>query len=369
MNITRINQFEPYFDKDDSEEVARIIQSGWVQEGKKTREFEKQFADFVGTRFAVATTSGTIAISLAAFASGLRTGDEVLVPDYTAIGTLNGIGLTGARPILVDVRRSDCNIDPDEIEKYITPRTRAIVPVHINGRAADMKSISEISEKYNLAVIEDAAQCLGSRINGKHLGALSKVGCFSLATSKVITTGQGGMVVTDDESIFTRLVQFKDQGTTARLSSTTIPDWYESTGFNFKFTDVQAALGISQMRKLEQRIQHIKHIFNLYQELLQGREVTFLETNMKSGLVPWYVDCIVNDSSNRTRIIESCKKDAIGTRISYRPLHTQPAYRTDGYFDDAIYLYEHGIWFPSSSFLTDEDIKRVCDVIRHSLEH
>jgi perosamine synthetase len=278
LTSKRINQFEPWFDEEEKKELSKVVDSGWLQESALTREFEKIYADFVGAKYAVATTSGTIAIFLALKAYGVGPGDNVIVPDYTAIGTLNAVALTGAEVTIVDIKLADANIDADEIEKAVTADTKAIIAVHINGRPAEIDRIRKIGKNHDIKVIEDAAQCLGSRYNGTHLGTFAEMGCFSLATSKIITTGQGGMVVTSSPDLYTKLVQ-----------STSIPDWYEGIGFNFKFTDLQAAVGIAQFRKLAYRLKRRLEMHKLYRELL-GKHVSFMKTDMAGGIVPWYDD-------------------------------------------------------------------------------
>lgn len=365
-NNKRINQFEPWFDEEEKRQLAQVIDSGWIQESKLTREFERQYAEFVGSKYAVSTTSGTIAIFMALKAYGIGPGDRVIVPDYTAIGTLNAVALAGAAVDIVDVQKTDANISPEAVEKAITPSTKAVIAVHINGRPADMKRISEVASKNGVHVIEDAAQCLGSRLDGRHLGTFTDMGCFSLATSKIITTGQGGMVVTSSDELFTKLVEAKDQGTTARLKSTSIPDWYEGIGYNFKFTDLQAAVGIAQFKKLPSRIKRRLEMHKLYGELLSGVG-EFIPTETSRGVVPWYDDILFQSTEERARVMQNLKKNQIGAREFYRPLHTQPAYRREGDFANTELLYRTGMWLPSSTFLTDQDVAFVSEKVREAL--
>lgn len=363
----RINQFEPWFDEEEKKQLAQVMDSGWIQESKLTREFERQYAEFVGAKYAVSTTSGTIAIFMALKAHGIGPGDRVVVPDYTAIGTLNAATLTGATVDIVDVQKSDANMSPAAFERAITPATRAVVPVHINGRSADMKRIQEIAGKHGIHVVEDAAQCLGSRLDGRHLGTFAGMGCFSLATSKIITTGQGGMVVTSSEDLFKKLVEIKDQGTTARLKSTSIPDWYEGVGFNFKFTDLQAAVGIAQFKKLGSRIKRRLEMHKLYRDLLRGA-ADFIPTETSRGIVPWYDDMLFRSTEQRSKVMQHLKQHQIGTREFYRPLHTQPAYQREGSYENTDWLYRTGIWLPSSTFLTDGDLHFIADKVHEALK-
>lgn len=367
MKFNQIYQFEPWFGEEEKREVNRVIDSGWIQESKITRKFEKLFADFVGAKYAVATTSGTIALFLSLQAKGIGNGDRVIVPDYTAIGTLNAVSLTGAKVDLVDVELGDANISVKKVKNTITSKTKAIIPVHINGRPANVKEINEVAKKNNLAVIEDAAQCLGSRYNGAHLGTFSDIGCFSLATSKIITTGQGGMIITSSKKLFTKLVQLKDQGTTARLKSKSIPDWYESIGYNFKLTDLQSAVGIAQFKKLHFRIKRRLKINKLYNEML-NQVVHFLPTETEKGIVPWYDDILFKSSKQRNNILTYLAKNQIYGRKFYRPLHVQPAYRRKGNFKNTISLSRRGTWLPSSTFLNDKTITFISQKIKEALK-
>jgi len=363
----KIFQFEPWFDDEEKKILVDTIDSGWIQESSLTRKFEKKFSDFTGSKYAIATTSGTAALFLALQAYGIGHGDRVIAPDYTAIGTLNAISLTGAKVDLVDIKISDANIDPEQIKKVIHSNTKAIVPVHINGRIADMKTINEIANFHNLHVVEDAAQCLGSKFKGKHLGTFSKIGCFSLATSKIITTGQGGMLVTSSKKLFHKLVELKDQGTTARLKTKSIPDWYPSTGFNFKITDLQAAVGLAQFKKLSFRINKRKKLHKLYLEYLEN-SLKFFHTDMKNGILPWYDDVLADSSRQRNLIMKFLSENHIYTRKFYRPLHTQPIYRSAKNYKNTAHLSNVGFWLPSSTFLNDDEISKICKLIKTVLK-
>lgn len=367
-NLKRINQFEPWFDEEEKKLLNLVIDSGWIQEGKLARKFEKTFAEFVGSKYAVTTTSGTSALFIALLSLGIGRGDRVIVPDYTAIGTLNAASMTGASVDIVDVKMTDANIDPKKIKNAITSKTKAIIPVHINGRPVDMKLIKEIAKKHNIHIVEDAAQCLGSRQNGKHLGTFSDVGCFSLATSKIITTGQGGVITTSSKKLYYKLVELKDQGTTARLKTTSIPDWYPSIGFNFKFTDLQGAVGLAQFKKLSSRIKRRIEMHNLYLDLLD-HIVDFIPTEIHKGVLPWYDDILTKSAYQRANIMLHLKKNKIYTRKFYRPMHSQPAYKREGKYENSNTLSKIGMWLPSSTFLRDTEITFISNKIKQAVKN
>lgn len=362
-----INQFEPWFDDEEKNELNHVIDSGWLQESTLTRKFENTFASYVGSKYAIATTSGTIALFIALHANGIGSHDKVIVPDYTAIGTLNAVSLTGATVEIVDIDRQDGNMSVDSLEKSIDDSTRAIIPVHINGRPVQLEKITKIAKDHDIVVVEDAAQCLGSRKNSQHLGTFADVGCFSLATSKIITTGQGGMIVTSSKELFEKMIKCKDQGTLARLKSTSIPDWYESIGFNFKFSDLQSAVGIAQFKKLGYRIKRRLEMQKLYEDLLSDL-VEFFPTDISKGVVPWYHDVLFQSTDERTKVLSYLKQNKIRSREFYRPLHTQPVYRRDGDFVNTETISSLGAWLPSSTFLTDDEIIFVTDKIKESLK-
>jgi len=248
---TTIPWWHPVIGDEERAAVLRVLDTNYLNEGDVTTTFEQQAAALFGARHAVATTSGTSAIFLALAALGIGHGDEVIVPDVTFIATANAVVLTGATPILVDVDPATLNINPAAIEPMLTPRTRAIVPVHVSGRAAAMDDILSLAGQHGVAVVEDAAEALLSHHQGRCLGTFGIAGCFSFSPNKTITTGQGGLVVTDDDALMVRLRELKDHGRPVR--GTGGNDVHATLGFNFKLTNLQAAVGVAQLPKLATR--------------------------------------------------------------------------------------------------------------------
>jgi perosamine synthetase len=283
-------------------------------------------------------------------------GHEVLVPDLTMIASANTVLLAGATPVFVDVDPVTLCLDLDQAERRITERTKAIMLVSFNGRAPDMERAVALARRHRLFLVEDAAQALGSRWRGRHLGTFGDIGSFSFSSPKVITTGQGGALVTDDDALMARVLKVKDFG---RVKAGV--DEHDALGYNFKFTDLQAVIGLAQMTKLDWRVQRKKEIFALYRaELADVREVTFVETNLDETS-PWFIDVLVPDpGSLRQRLHER----GIGSRPFYPPLHTQAPYRQPGSFPESERASRHGLWLPSSSFLEDGTVKRICGEIR-----
>jgi perosamine synthetase len=352
-----INQVEPWIGEEEKKAIVEYLdRGGWLTEFEKTREFERLIADFVGSKYASVVSNGTVSLTIALMALGIGGDDEVIVPDYTQIASANAVILAGAKPVLVDIDASTLCLDLDLVEKAITSRTKAIIFVSLNGRCPDMNKVVSLSQKYELYLIEDAAESLGCTYEGKHLGTFGIIGSFSFSPSKIITTGQGGALITDNEELYHRISKIKDFGRPKAGI-----DFYEIMGFNFKFTDLQAVIGIEQIKKLEWRVKRKKEIFALYQrELKEVPQIQFIETNLEDTS-PWFVDILVPDPSALKNYLA---ERGIGTRPFFPPIHSQPPYGLNEQYPNTEYVSTHGLWLPSSSFLSDEDIKRVCNEIK-----
>ena len=359
--MKRINQIEPWIGKEEKRAVMEYMDSGgWLTEFKKTREFEHMIADYVGSKYAAVVTNGTVSLTIALMALGIGNGDEVIVPDYTMIASANAVVLAGATPVFADIDPANLCLDLESTEQAVTPRTRAVMFVSINGRCPDMNKVVALAHKHNLSLIEDAAQSLGSRCRGKHLGTFGEIGSFSFSVPKVITTGQGGALITSDEALYLKMAKVKDFGRPKGGI-----DYYEIMGFNAKFTDLQAVIGIEQMKKLAWRVNRKKAIYRLYRDSLKEvEEIEFIDTNLEDTS-PWFIDILVNGHERRDSLASFLNETGIGTRPFYPAIHTQPPYsHVTGDFKNSVNISERGLWLPSSSFLSDEDIQRVCDNIR-----
>ena len=351
---------EPWFGEEEKCALIAYMESGgWLTEFQETRKFEEMLAEYVDSRYCVVTPNGTLALVLALMALEVGPGDEVIVPDYTMIASANSVVLAGATPKFVDIDPSTLCLDLTQIEQAITPRTAAVMLVSLNGRSPDMSSLVALCQSHDVALFEDAAQSLGSRFGGKHLGTFGALGCFSFSAPKVISTGQGGAAVTDDPKLFERLRLIKDFGRAQPGR-----DCHEAMGFNFKFTDLQAVVGIEQMRKLSWRVARKKEIYSLYQEFLADREeIQFIPTNLEDTS-PWFIEILV-DSGKRDHLVEFLKKRGVGSRPFYPAIHTQSPYAdTTGNFPHALDVSQRGLWLPSSSFLTNQEIGHICQHIR-----
>src|SRR5438132_769227 len=253
----RVAWWQPELGQEERERVLQVLTSNYINDGEMTEEFARKIAKLVDAKFGVGVTSGTSAIYLSLVALGIGHGDEVIVPDMTFIATANAVSMTGATPVLVDVDLSTLNISVAALEAAITSKTKAVVPVHVSGRAAEIENILRFCRQRELMVVEDAAEAFCSRHNHRHLGTFGQTGCFSFSPNKVITTGQGGVIVTDDEAIFHRLRELKDQGRPVR--GTGGADVHDRIGFNFKLTNLQAAVRLGQLEKLAAIVARIRN--------------------------------------------------------------------------------------------------------------
>ena len=356
-----IHQVEPYLTNREADAVAEYLRSGgWLTEFKKTEEFEAMIADFLGVEHAVVVTSGTVALYLALRALDIGIGDSVVVPDYTMIATPNAVKWTGAEVILVDVERDTLCLDLSKVE--LQSNTKAMMYVPINGRSGDMDRVVLFCRENRLHLIEDACQAFGSRWNNRLLGTFGDVGVFSFTPHKIITTGQGGAVVTNDKKIYQKVKQLKDFH---RVRPGV--DQHTGIGYNFKFTDLQAVVGIEQMKIIEQRIERKRAIYNAFQEGLSDLDfLEFLPLDMEQT-VPWFVDVFLKDVP-RDDFIAHLKEDGIGARSFYPPVHAQKPYvRADASFSTAAGMAPNGVWLPSSIGLGDAEIEHVINSIKNQI--
>jgi len=339
--------------------VNEVLDKDYLNEGEYTTQFEKEVASLLNCKHAIAVTNGTVAMFLSLKALGVGVGDEVIVPDITFIATANSVDLSGAKPVLVDVNPETLTIDPDAVSRAITKKTKAIIPVHVTGRGADMDSILAIAKEHSLFVVEDAAEAFMSKHNRKYLGTIGNTGCFSLSPFKIIGTGQGGIIVTDDDKLFDVITELKDQGRPVR--GTGGDDIHNSIGYNFKFINLQAAIGIGQLTQLEFRMSKIKETRKIYQDNLNPGTVELFPFDIKAGELPLWVD---GWTEKRDELDAYLKSKNIECRRFWHPIHTQKPYKLpDSDFPNSIKISQKSIWLPSSFTSSKEEIERVCEEI------
>ena len=359
--MNKIPWWQPQIGNIEKELVQKVLSDNYPNEGNLTALFEQELSKLFNVKYAISVTSGTAAMFLSLKALGISVGDEVIVPDITFIATANAVDMTGATPVLVDIDPATLTIDTNALIKAITPKTKAVIPVHVTGRPADMTKIMKIAEKNNLYIIEDACEGLHSKLNGINLGTFGKTGCFSLSPNKIITTGQGGIIITNDEKLNLVLREFKDQGRPVR--GTGGDDIHYIRGYNFKFTDIQAALGIGQLTYLRKRAERLIRTHVIYLNELGGvNGIQLLPFNLKGGELPLWTDVL---SDRRDELANYLLLKGISSRKFWLPIHTQLPYKLgDEYFPQSSIIGGSALWLPSSYTLSDNDILCVSNVIK-----
>ena len=354
-----INQMEPSFDENERNAMNDYLSAGgWLMEFKKTRELESMIAEYTGAKYCSIMPNGTLSLSVALMACGVGVGDEVICPDYTMVATPNAAELIGAKAVFVDIDRQNLCMDFEQMKAAVTDKTKAVLFVSISGRCP--KKINDyvnFCKERGIYFIEDAAQALGSRCNGKHLGTFGEIGSFSFSVPKIITMGQGGALITDDEKLYQKIKWIRDFGRDKGGS-----DHYLVKGWNFKFTDMQAVIGIEQMKKLSARVERKKEMGKLYETKLAGISGVELIHTDYNDCSPWFYDILCE---RRSELQDFLKSKNIGSRIFYPPLHAEPAYGyTNLHFPITEEISKKGLWLPSTVTLTDDQIEYVCDCIR-----
>lgn len=344
-----ILQHKPIFDESDAESVKNVIKSGWVSEGPETKKFEENFRKFIGTKYAIAASSGTAAIFLSLLGSGVKAGDEVIIPNITFIATANAVVLAGAKPVFAEINKDNFTISLDSVRRKITKKTSAIIPVHLNGRSTELSELIELSEKFNLRIVEDASQGVGSKYGKKFLGSIGNVAAFSLAPTKVITTGQGGIVTTNDVKIFEKIKKIKDQGRQDKSEN------YKIVGYNFKYTDIQAALGNSQFSKLKSRLKWLNKLYKSYHDFLDKNESILIPPKKKENQL-WYFDIIVK---HRTKLLNYLHKQKIIAVPFHKAINTRQPYLTNEKFPISQKISSTGLYLPSHVDLRINEIEYI----------
>lgn len=351
---------EPWFGSEEKIAMNHYMdEGGWLTEFKRTAEFEQRIAAYTGAKHCFVVNNGTISLTLMALAAGIKAGDEVIIPNFTMIATPNSIKMFGAIPVFVDVEPETLCMDIECVKKAITPRTKAIMFVNANGRnpKVGIEAFQQLCEEKGLVFLEDSAQSLGSFYpDGKHQGTKGLAGSFSFSAPKIISTGQGGAIITNDDDMAYRLKRLKDFGRSGGGN-----DVHDSIGYNFKFTEMQAVIGNEQMKKLPWRVTRKREIYQLYKELLVDvKQVSFFDHDL-NYTTPWFIDVFVEDRENLQNYL---KENQIGTRIMYPPINKQIAYSIPGDHKVSNIIGEKGLWLPSAVQLTDKQISNICELIK-----
>lgn len=360
MNFIPISQ--PSITQKEVDYVTDAVQSGWVSSlGKYIDIFEEKFAAYCGTKYAVATSNGTTALHLALITLGVSADDEVIIPDLTFVATASAVKYIGAKVVSVDIDEDTLCISPEAIEKAITSKTKAIIPVHLYGHPANMKEINKIAKKYNLFVVEDAAEAHGAEVNGKKVGGLSDAGVFSFYGNKIITSGEGGMITTNNKELYKKMRYLRDHAMSKDKRY-----WHTEVGFNYRMTNLQAALGVAQFERIDELLDKKKKIFEWYQEGLKDVKGARLNRQATWAKNVYWMVCLELDSYNesqRDEFIQKLKTKGIDSRPYFYPVSDMPMYdETDSPVTHEV--YQRGMNLPSYFDITREQVDYICNELK-----
>ncbi|MBN1157295.1 DegT/DnrJ/EryC1/StrS family aminotransferase [Candidatus Woesearchaeota archaeon] len=338
-----------------------VVNSGWLTQGKVTEEFEAKVSGFVGTKFGIAVNSGTSALHLALLALGIKPGDEVIVPDYTFVASANTVVHAGAKPVLADINLDTFNISIEDMERRITERTRAIMPVHQFGLSAEMDKIRSIAEKNNLLVVEDAACALGTEYKGKRCGSLTDIGCFSFHPRKILTTGEGGMITTGSREMAYACASLRNHGLVLKEGKKEVI----AAGYNFRMSEINAVLGIEQMERIGEIIESRQRMARIMNEGLEGVDLlqTPKPTKNSNHVYQSYV-VLLDEKVNREKLIREMAGRGIETTAGAMAVHCQPYYIRNFQYGkedlkNSYTAFMHSMTLPLYPRMSDENAAKI----------
>jgi len=360
---------EPSIGEEELKLVSEAVKSGWVSsKGKFIEEFEENFAKYIGAKYAIATSNGTSALHLALIALGIDHKHDLIIPTLTFASVANAVIYTGSKPVLIDSHPEYWCIDPEKIENKIGKSTKAIIPVHLYGHPCNIESIMKIAKEHNLYVIEDCAEAHGAQYKGKRVGSFGDIACFSFYGNKIITTGEGGMCLTNDEELADKMRILRDHGMRPERRY-----WHEIIGFNYRMTNLQAALGVAQLEKIDVFIKRKREIAETYNSLLKDVKGIALPPEMPwAKNVYWLYSILVDEKESgisRDKLMINLAENGFETRRFFYPIHTMPPYKK--YAGDDFHVAERlsscGINLPSGIKLTKEEIEDIAQLILNAI--
>lgn len=370
MNIPYGRQ---WIEDDDIAAVVETLKSDYLTTGPKVAEFEKALAEYTGAKYAVAVSNGTAALHIACLAAGIQEGDEVITTPLTFAASSNCVLYCGGKTVFADVDPRTYNIDPDDVRRKITDRTKAIIPVHLSGQPCDMDAIHKIAEEYHLIVIEDAAHAIGAEYRGQKIGSLSDMTEFSFHPVKHVTTGEGGAVTTNSEELYQKLLLFRTHGITRNpdLMTRCEGGWYYQQldlGYNYRITDIQCALGISQLKKLDRSLARRREIARRYDEAFRDVPGLIIPYQAPEALNSYHLYILQFTDVDRKAAYDMLQEAGIHVNVHYIPTYTFPYYRTHGYADtccpNAEKIYGNILSIPMYYGITDEEIEYVIENVK-----
>lgn len=365
--MKRISVAQPKLAGNERKYVLDCLDTNWISSnGKYIGAFESSFAEFCGVKHAIAANNGTTALHLALVALGLQAGDEVIIPTVTYIATANAVRYCGATPVLVDVDAETMNIDPSAIEAKVTSRTRGIIPVHLYGHPADMTAVNDVASRHELWVLEDAAEAHGAEVHGRKVGSLGTCATFSFFGNKIVTTGEGGMVTTNDDELAAKLRLFRGQGMDPERRY-----WFPVVGYNYRMTNIQAAIGLAQMETVNNSLEERDRLAGWYDELLapHADRLVLPVKRPWAREVYWMYNIFLRDGGEQRRdaVMQRMDEAGVETRPVFYPMHVMPPYREDTSYPVADEWYARGINLPTHQDLTKDDVKRVVDSLLQAM--
>jgi perosamine synthetase len=352
--------YQPYMHGNEKKYVNECLDSSWISsKGAFIQKFEQAFVDYTKAKHATAVANGTVALHLALDAIGIKAGDEVIVPTFTYVASINTIIQLGAKPVYIDCDQLTFNLKIDELEAKITNKTKAIMVVHLYGLPCDMKPILEICQKYNLKLVEDCAEAFGSFDQNQHVGTFGDIATFSFFGNKTITTGEGGMVVAKDKSVIDKAFHLKNQGV-----SQTKEYWHDILAYNYRMTNICAAIGLAQLEQADDILAKKRKIALTYQEQLNNLPLYHHIEQPNATHSYWMCSIVLNDSKNRDALRQHLKTHQIETRPFFAPAHMLPHCSSSERFRNAEDLSQAGINLPSFPDLSNEQQEKICQAIK-----
>ena len=356
--------YKPRLSKNVAKYVNECIDKTWISsKGEFINVFEDKFAKFINVPYASSVSNGTVALHLALHVLGIGKGDEVIMPTLTYVATANAVDYVGATPIFVDSDKYSWNIDVNSIENKITSKTKALLIVHLYGACCDMNNIKLLCQKYNLFLIEDVAEAFGSYYQGKSAGTFGDISTFSFFGNKTITTGEGGMIVSNNQSLIEKVKYLKSQAVSPIKEY-----WHDEVGFNYRMTNICAAIGVAQLETANEILARKRQILELYKLFLNNSNIEFQKEINGTIHSYWMVSILLPNRKIRDLVRENLNVNEIETRPLFHPVHTMPVFYTKQLFPVAEDLSNRGINLPSFPDLTDLEIKLICDIINKTLD-
>lgn len=352
--------YQPFLGEKEKQYVNECLESTWISsKGKFISLFESEFSEYVKCNYATTCTNGTVALHLALLALDIKEGDEVIVPTLTYIASVNAITYTGAKPVFVDSEDRYWQIDTNKLEKKITSKTKAIIVVHLYGHSSDMDAIVKIANKYNLKIIEDCAEAFGAKYKNKHVGSFGDIATYSFFGNKTITTGEGGMVTTNNKYLYNKIIKLKGQGLAENREY-----WHDIVGYNYRMTNIACAIGLAQLERIDSILTKKRNIAMYYKVGLESLPLKFHQESKDCFHAYWMCTILTENKQIRDNLRIYLQKNLIETRPIFHPIHKMPMYDLGQKYIVAENVSAKGMNLPSYPDLDEQDVHYICSIIK-----